>query len=413
MTSEYDIVIAGGGLAGSTLACALANTGARIAIIESVEASAGHQPSFDDRAIALAYGSQRIFEGIGLWKAITPGATAIRKIHVSEQGGFGFTHLDAAEEQVPALGYVALARELGSAIMLQLSKSKVTRISPATVAGFSQRGDCLSVDIEADGRQRQFVTRLLVAADGGQSLIRQQLDIKTRQWEYGQTAIVTNVIPGIAHHNIAYERFTPNGPLALLPMTENRYGVVLTISSEACEEVMSLDDDAFIAQLHQRIGFRCGRFSRIGRRFSYPLTLMTANEAVRPRIALVGNAGHALHPVSGQGFNLGLRDIAVLADLIAEALRRELDPGSTQLLQQYQKQRLPDQQQVAMMTDGLVRLFGNPLRGVSMGRNLGMLAADLLPGVRHRIARHAMGLGGIQSRLARGLPPGRQNEKYE
>ncbi len=407
MTSEYDIVIAGGGLAGSTLACALANTGARIAIIESVEASAGHQPSFDDRAIALAYGSQRIFEGIGLWKAIAPGATAIRKIHVSEQGGFGFTHLDAAEEQVPALGYVALARELGSAIMLQLSNSKATRISPATVVSFSQRGDRLSVDIEADGRQRQFVTRLLVAADGGQSLIRQQLDIKTRQWEYGQTAIVTNVLPGIAHHNIAYERFTPNGPLALLPMTENRYGVVLTISSEACEEVMSLDDDAFIALLHQRIGFRCGRFSRIGRRFSYPLTLMTASEAVRPRIALVGNAGHALHPISGQGFNLGLRDIAVLADLIAEALRRELDPGSTQLLQQYQKQRLPDQQQVAMMTDGLVRLFGNPLRGVSMGRNLGMLAADLLPGVRHRIARHAMGLGGIQSRLARGLAPGK------
>ncbi len=402
--SDFDIVIAGGGLAGSTLACALAHTGARIAIIESVEASADHQPSFDDRAIALAYGSQRIFEGIGLWDSIASGATAIKKIHVSERGGFGFTHLDAAEEQVPALGYVALARELGRAIMQQLENSSVTRISPATVTGFSQTDDQFSVNVEADGRKQQFTTRLLVAADGGQSLIRQQLDIKTRQWEYGQTAIVTNVTPGMPHLNIAYERFTPNGPLALLPMTENRFGVVLTINSDACEEVMALDDNAFIALLQQRIGFRCGRFSRIGRRFSYPLTLMTANEAVRPRIALVGNAGHALHPISGQGFNLGLRDIAVLADLIADALRQQQDPGSEQLLQQYQKQRLPDQQQVALLTDGLVRLFGNPLRGLSMGRNLGMLAADLLPGVRHRIARHAMGLGGIQSRLARGLP---------
>ncbi|MBG7601931.1 MAG: 2-octaprenyl-6-methoxyphenyl hydroxylase [Gammaproteobacteria bacterium] len=402
--SDFDVVIAGGGLAGSTLACALANSGARIAIVESVEASADHQPSFDDRAIALAYGSQRIFEGIGLWDSIAPSATAIRKIHVSERGGFGFTHLDAAEEQVPALGYVALARELGGAILQQLENSSVTRISPATVMSFTQTEGRLGVDVEADGRQQQLTARLLVAADGGQSLIRQQLDIKTRQWEYGQTAIVTNVTPGIPHHNIAYERFTPNGPLALLPMTENRFGVVLTISSEACDEVMALDNDAFVALLQQRIGFRCGRFSRIGKRFSYPLTLMTANEVVRPRIALVGNAGHALHPISGQGFNLGLRDIAVLADLIANALRQQQDPGSEQLLQQYQKQRLPDQQQVALLTDGLVRLFGNPLRGLSMGRNLGMLAADLLPGVRHRIARHAMGLGGIQSRLARGLP---------
>lgn len=404
MMSDYDIVIAGGGLAGSTLACALAKTGVRIAIVESVEASADHQPSFDDRAIALAYGSQRIFEGIGLWDSIAPSATAIKEIHVSERGGFGFTHLDAAEEQVPALGYVVLARELGRAIMQQLENSDITRISPAAVMDFSLADDLLNVAIEADGRQQRFTTRLLVAADGGQSLIRQQLDIKTRQWEYGQTAIVTNVSPGIPHRNIAYERFTPNGPLALLPMTENRFGVVLTINSEACDEVMALDDDAFIALLQQRIGFRCGRFSRIGRRFSYPLTLMTANEAVRPRIALVGNAGHALHPISGQGFNLGLRDIALLADLIANAHRQQQDPGSEQLLLQYQKQRLPDQQQVALLTDGLVRLFGNPLRGISMGRNLGMLAADLLPGVRHRIARHAMGLGGMQSHLARGLP---------
>jgi 2-octaprenyl-6-methoxyphenol hydroxylase len=410
MKSDFDIVIAGGGLAGSTLACALANTGMCIAIVESVAASAGQQPSFDDRAIALAYGSQRIFEGIGLWEAIAPNATAIRKIHVSERGGFGFTHLDAAEEQVPALGYVALARELGRVIMQQLENSDITRISPATVVGFAHTEDQLSVAVEADGRQQQYTTRLLVAADGGQSLIRQQLDIKTRQWEYGQTAIVTNVTPGMAHHNIAYERFTPNGPLALLPMTENRFGVVLTIESEACDAVMALDDDAFVTLLQQRIGFRCGRFSRVGKRFSYPLTLMTANEAVRPRIALLGNAGHALHPISGQGFNLGLRDIAVLADLIANAGRLQQDPGSQQLLQQYQQQRLPDQRQVALLTDGLVRLFGNPLRGLSVGRNLGMLAADLLPGVRQRIARHAMGLGGIHSRLARGLSPGKYNE---
>ncbi|MEN8214649.1 MAG: 2-octaprenyl-6-methoxyphenyl hydroxylase, partial [Pseudomonadota bacterium] len=387
-------------------------SGLRIAIIESVAATADHQPSFDDRAIALAYGSQRIFAGMGLWNAIAPGATAIKKIHVSERGGFGFTHLDAAEEQVPALGYVALARELGSAILRQLDESRVTRISPARVEGFSLADDCLSVGVDAEGQRQQYSTRLLVAADGGESLIRQQLDINTRRWEYGQTAVVTNVTPALPHHHIAYERFTPNGPLALLPMTENRFGVVLTIASEAGEEVMALDDEAFLSLLQRRFGFRCGRFSRVGSRCSYPLTLMTADEAVRPRIALVGNAGHALHPVSGQGFNLGLRDIAVLAELVAAAHRQGQDPGAEQLLRQYQQQRLPDQNRVALLTDGLVRLFGNPLQGVSMGRNLGMLAADMFPGVRHAISRHSMGLGGIQSRLARGLPLER-NDEYQ
>lgn len=402
MKSDFDIVIAGGGLAGSTLACALASTGARIAVIES-SAAAAQQPSFDDRAIALAYGSKRIFDGIGLWRAIAPGATPITNIHVSERGGFGFAHLDAVEERVPALGYVVLARELGGAITRQLGGSGITRLSPATVVDFAEHGEQLGVNIVADGDQRQLRTRLLVAADGGESLIRQQLAIKTRCWDYGQTAIVSNVMPGISHGNIAYERFTPSGPLALLPMTDNRYGVVMAVAAASRDAVMALDDAAFLSLLQRRFGFRCGRFSRIGRRISYPLRLMMASKAVGPRIALVGNAGHALHPVSGQGFNLGLRDIAVLAELLAAALRQRQDPGAPQLLEDYQRRRLPDQQRVALLTDGLVRLFSNPLGAASVGRNLGMLAADMLPGVRHAIARHAMGLGGIHSRLARGL----------
>jgi 2-octaprenyl-6-methoxyphenol hydroxylase len=404
MSSDYDIVIAGGGMAGISLACALAPTGVRMAVIEATLPREDSQPSFDDRAIALAEGSRRIFEAIGLWDAIAKSATPIRKIHISERGKFGFTHLDAAEERVPALGYVALARDLGQALLSQFAETGIDHLCPARLVNFETGDNEVEIDIETGEETRNITTKLLIAADGGQSQIREQLGIDVRRWEYGHTAVVSNILSGKPHGNIAYERFTTEGPLALLPMTENRFGIVLTVPTEQQEEILELDDDAFIHLLQERFGYRCGRFTRVGKRIAYPLSLVTAKESVRPRVALLGNAAHTLHPISGQGFNLGLRDVAVLADVIADAVHNGKDPGEENILQTYASKRQADQQSMALVTDGLARLFSNPLGIVTAGRNIGLLAADLLPGVRHQIARHAMGLKDAHARLSRGLP---------
>lgn len=403
MKHDYDIVIAGGGLAGLTLACALAPTGARMAVIEASPPQADRPPSFDDRAIALAHGSRLIFEGIGLWDGIAPCATPITNIHVSERGRFGFTHLDAKEEQVPALGYVAPARDLGRALMARFDATGIAHLRPARLVDFNNEEEGITLTVDSAGNARKITAKLLVAADGGQSQIRDRLGIKVRRWDYGHTAIVSNLVPGKPHNNIAYERFTSDGPLALLPMTDNRFGVVLTVPTAQHEEILSLDDSDFLGLLQERFGYRCGRFERVGSRSAYPLSLITAKEPVRQRVTLLGNAAHTLHPVSGQGFNLGLRDVAVLVDLIADALKLGEDPGEERILQAYASERQSDQRNMAMVTDGLARLFSNPLSVITTGRNIGLLAADLLPGIRHQIARHAMGLKDAHARLSRGL----------
>lgn len=403
MNSDYDIVIAGGGMAGLSLACALAPTGARMAVIEARPPRTDNPPSFDDRAIALAHGSRRIFEAVGLWERISPTATPIKKIHISERGRFGFTHLDATEEKVPALGYVALARDLGHSLLEAFNATDTELLCPSRLADFENGSDRVALEIESNESRRQVTTKLLIAADGGQSRIREQLGIDVRRWEYGHTAIVSNVLAGKPHDNIAYERFTTDGPLALLPMTDNRFGVVLTVQTEEHEDILALDDEAFIALLQERFGYRCGRFTHVGTRGAYPLSLITAKESVRQRVALLGNAAHTLHPISGQGFNLGLRDVAVMADVVSRAMLETGDPGVPEVLKAYSDERQSDHRNMALATDGLARLFGNPLGVITMGRNIGLLAADLLPGIRHQIARHAMGLKDAKARLSRGL----------
>ncbi|MGD9355588.1 MAG: 2-octaprenyl-6-methoxyphenyl hydroxylase, partial [Chromatiales bacterium] len=335
--------------------------------------------------------------------AIAPCATPIRKIHVSERGRFGFTHLDASEERVPALGYVAPARDLGKALMARFDATGITQLRPARLIDFDTEEEGITLSVDSAGDEQKITTRLLVAADGGQSQIRDRLGIKVRRWDYGHTAIVSNLVPGKPHDNIAYERFTPDGPLALLPMTDNRFGVVLTVPTAEHEEILALGDSDFLGLLQERFGYRCGRFQRVGSRSAYPLSLITAKESVRQRVALLGNAAHTLHPISGQGFNLGLRDVAVLVDVIADALKTGEDPGEEKILRAYATARQSDQRNMALVTDGLARLFSNPLSVITTGRNIGLLAADLLPGIRHQIARHAMGLKDAHARLSRGL----------
>ena len=405
--NRYDMIIVGGGMVGASLAIALARSGLKLALIEAFTPGADSQPSYDDRAIALAYGSRRIFEATGVWPSLADRAEPISDIHVSDRGHFGFTRLNAADEGVPALGHVVTARELGHVLLERMTHNPdLEVIAPAKVTGFEDRDGQVRVEIERDGLMSSLLCRVLIAADGGDSAIREQLQVPVQRWQYGQSAVVTNVTPTQPHRNVAYERFTDTGPVALLPMTGQRCAVVWTVRDEQVDEVLGLDEGAFLAAFQERFGYRLGRFRRVGRRAAYPLSLLRARESVRGRVVIIGNAAHTLHPIAGQGFNLGIRDVAALAEVVNDAFKAGVDIGAGETLAAYEAWRLAEQRNVALATDGLARLFSNPLMPLRLGRNIGLLAMEFLPGSKRPLARAAMGMLGRQPRLARGVPLG-------
>ncbi len=405
--TDYDIVIAGGGMIGTSLALALAPLGLRVAVVEAVARKDTAQPSFDDRSTALARSTQRMFEALGLWPDIVAAATPIRSIHVSDQGRFGFSHIDAAEQGVEALGYVVINRVLGNVLHAALQQHDIDLLCPARIAGVDVSPDSVAAVVEsADGRTSRVDSALLVAADGANSTVREMLGITADRKRYEQHAIIGNLLPEKPVDNVAYERFTPRGPLAILPVADGRAGFVWTVSAGDADRVMALDDAAFLAELQQEFGYRLGRFSRVGKRACYPLVLSKALRLTAPRAVLVGNSAHGLHPVSAQGFNLGMRDVAALVDCIADARASAgaFDPGDRALLDRYAEWRRADQKKLVRFTDGLVKLFGSERRPLRALRNIGMLGFDLVPGVRTLFARHTMGLAGRLPRLSRGVP---------
>ena len=401
MNGNYDLVIVGGGMVGATLAVALSGHGLKLALVEASELKVEQVPNYDDRAIALSHGAQRIFGALDLWPAMAPRAEPIRHIHVSEQGGFGFSHLDAAEEGVPALGQVITARDLGAALLERLGQlPDVDLLAPARVRWVSVEGERAHIGLE----ESELAARLLVAADGGNSFVRDQLCFETLRKEYRQSAVVANVTPSRPHQGVAFERFTANGPLALLPMRDDRCALVWTVADERLDEMLGLDDASFLQRLQAHFGWRLGRFRQVGRRSGYPLSQLWVRHSVKPRAAIIGNAAHTLHPVAGQGFNLGIRDVTALAEVVIDACRRGEDPGSEATLARYEAWRHADQQRVARITDSLVSIFSNRWPPLRLGRNLGLLGVELCPPVRHRIARAAMGIEGRLPRLSRGVP---------
>ncbi len=412
MTStDYDLIIIGGGMVGASLAISLAEQPLRIVLVEAAHFPTGEKnkappPSYDDRAIALSFGARRIFEGMGLWDAIAPQTTAIKHIHVSDQCRFGITRLNAQQENVDALGYVATARQLGATLMAKLQQcANLTLLSPATLTELKIGSDHATAMISRDGDNAEPVTaKLVVAADGGNSSVRQQLDIRSSARDYGQTAIIANISPEKPHRNTAYERFTQHGPLALLPMLDNRCSLVWTRSPEDAEGLLNLSDDDFLAELQPCFGKRLGRFLKVGKRHSYPLQLIQTQEQVRSRLALIGNAAHTLHPIAGQGFNLGLRDVATLAQHIVDAHRAATDIGNLTVLEAYADWRQRDHRQVIGFTNTLVKTFSNRLPPLALARNLGLIATDIIPPLKHTLARHSMGIAGKLPRLSRGLP---------
>jgi 2-octaprenyl-6-methoxyphenol hydroxylase len=402
---EYEVLIIGGGMVGASLAYALAGQGMRIGLVEAMSlATAGH-PSYDDRILALAYGTHRIFEGLGLWQALQSAATPILSIHVSDRGSPGFARLEHREQGVEALGYVVAARQIGAALATGLKDlEEVNLWCPASLEEVAIEADAARITLRLDGQTTRLSARLLVAADGAQSRVRQQLGIAAIRWDYGQSAVTANVTPALAHGNTAYERFTRSGPLALLPMSEGRCAVICTVANRDKDAVLALEDADFLAYLQERFGERLGRFRRVGRRQVYPLFMVKARESIRHRLAVIGNAAHTLHPIAGQGFNLGIRDVAVLAEVIADAWQKRRDVGEQAVLQRYADWRRWDQRRAIAFTDGLARLFANPLPPLRLVRNLGLLAFDLFPPAKRLLALQTMGLAGYQPRLARGLP---------
>lgn len=405
---QYDIVVAGGGLIGTSLALALAPLGLRVALVEAIAREAGEQPSFDERSTALSRSTQRMFEAMGLWGEIVQASTPIRSIHVSDQGRFGFSHIDADEQGVEALGYVVINRVLGDVLQRALDQcSGVDVICPARIVDLELTPRNAAAVVErANGERQSLHCALLVAADGANSAVRGMMGIAAQTTQYGQRAVIGNLLPEMKLDNRAFERFTPEGPLAMLPVADDRAAFIWVVSESDAERVLALDDEAFLGELQQEFGYRLGALSRAGRRTSYPLALSKAVRLTATRGVLVGNAAHGLHPVSAQGFNLGMRDVAALCDCVADSRgdSSACDPGDENVLQRYANWRRADQKKLVRFTDSLVRLFGSSRRPLRALRDVGMIAFDLVPGVRSVFARHTMGLAGNLPRLSRGVP---------
>ncbi len=391
-------------MVGLSLAAALADLPLDVVVIEPVAADAGNQPSFDARTTALSAGSRRVLEGVGVWQAVATQATPIRRIHVSERGVFGFARLSAEEQGVAALGYTIENRLLGRALRERCAGIARLTLCHAAVRELSPAEDALGIVTD---QGQQFAARLVVAADGARSQLRSAIGIDATVSEYGQHAVIAHLDTERFHDYTAYERFTPTGPIAVLPIAEGRSAVVWTLAPEAAARALALPDEAFIDELQQAFGLRLGRFTRVGRRQSYPLALTRSGRQTAPRAVVIGNAAQGLHPVAGQGFNLGLRDVATLAEVLADAIAEQgsaMDPGSAQLLERYTRWRQPDRQAVIRFTDSLVRGFGPPLAPLRALRATGLLLFDLLGPVKREFARRTMGLGGRLPRLVRGLP---------
>jgi 2-octaprenyl-6-methoxyphenol hydroxylase len=406
MHPTHDVAICGGGLVGATLAIALSQLDLSVALIEAYPFGAIGQPSFDERTTALSNGSRRVFEGLSVWPLIAREATPIRRIHISDKGRFGFARIDAHEQGIEQLGHVVVNRVMGAALWERLRASSVEILAPARVTGVALDGGHRNVVCDrADGDPITIRARLVIAADGAQSAARDAVGIGASTWDYEQTALVTNLLTQRFHDYVAYERFTPNGPIALLPMSDGRVGVIWTLAPDVAAATLALDDTAFLARFQEDFGFRLGRFTKVGKRQTYALSLTRASEHTAERLAVIGNAAQALHPIAGQGFNLGLRDVASLAEVLADVRATSaaaFDAGDGLLLQRYAGWREDDRREIVRFTDGLVRVFRQPFGPVKLLRDVGLLAFDLMPPAKAAMAQLSLGAAGRIPRLARG-----------
>ncbi|NGY04609.1 2-octaprenyl-6-methoxyphenyl hydroxylase [Solimonas terrae] len=399
MNQAFDVAIVGGGLVGASLAAGLAPSGLRVALIEAAAPPAS-TPGWDERCIAINHASRQIFAALGVWDALAPEAATIVSTHISEQGRFGVARFSAAEAGLEALGYNLPLRAIGQTLwarMLALGKTQLH--CPARLESL-EVGDA-AVELQlADGGS--LSARLLIAADGAGSRVRELLAVGSERRDYAQSAIVTAVRTRRPHRGCAYERFTPDGPIALLPKGRepNRCSLVWTTPAAEVDARMAWRDDVFIAHAEAAFGERLGEFVELGRRQAHPLARVMSDQLRAPRVLFVGNAAQSLHPVAAQGFNLGLRDVAAVIEVLGMP-GAELDCGVDELLQRYEASRREDRERVAGFTDRIVRVFSNRLPGLRGLRHLGLLALDLAPPLKQAVMWQNLGLGGSTPALAR------------
>jgi 2-octaprenyl-6-methoxyphenol hydroxylase len=409
---KTEVLIAGGGMVGMATAAALGEAGIPCVLVDPESGAERASAAYDGRASAIAYGSQQALTSLGLWWAMAAAAEPILDIRVSD-GRPGsdaaplFLHYDHRDSGLDApFGAIVKNRAIRQALLARLADlSEVTVIAPGRVSALTNRSASIDVAL-ADGQH--IVASLVVAADGARSALRAAAGIGISDFAYAQTGIVCTVTHELAHEGVAHEHFLPSGPFAMLPMTDHeglhRSSIVWTERRDLAPAMLALGDDAFSDEIERRFGDSLGRIRVLGRRWSYPLRLLHADSYTANRLVLIGDAAHAIHPIAGQGLNLGIRDVAALAEVLTDAHRLGLDIGAANVLADYQRWRRFDTMALIAVTDSLNRLFSTDAAPVRLLRDVGLAAVNRLAPVKRLLMRHAMGAASPRPRLLRGLP---------
>ena len=395
-----DVLIVGGGPVGGSLACALASAGILSVVVDRAPAEELLAPSFDGRATAVAQGPKKMLEQIGVWRTLGTDVAPIRDIRVADGQSRLFLHYDHEDVGEDALGYMVENRRLRHAVIKAAAAvPNVRYLAPAEIDALERTETAVTARLKSGDH---LTASLVIGADGRNSFVRDHAGLALTRWPYYQSGIVCTVAHEKPHHNIAHEHFYPNGPFAILPLTGNRSSIVWTESEADAAVLVALPDDDFIWELAQRAGDFMGALKVVGPRWSYPLSLQYTKTSAAPRLALAGDAAHGIHPIAGQGLNMGLRDVAALAEVLADARRLGLDIGSPYVLRKYDRWRRFDNTMMLALTDGLNRLFSNDIAPLRMARDLGLAAVNRAGPLKQFLMRQAMGLTGTLPRLLKG-----------
>ncbi|WP_035693766.1 UbiH/UbiF/VisC/COQ6 family ubiquinone biosynthesis hydroxylase [Azospirillum halopraeferens] len=401
-----EVVVLGGGLAGLTMAAALATAGVPVVCIDRDGPDVQGRDDFDIRTTAIAYASMKVLEGAGVWRHMAADAGPILDIRVADQFSPLFVHYDHRELDIDGahrpFGWILDNRDIRRALFARVRELPgLVHLAPARATRIERDRAGARVVLD-DGREVR--ARLVVGADGRRSLARETAGIKVRRWSYDQSAIICTIRHSEPHNGVAVEHFLPTGPFAVLPMTDNRSSIVWSEKTALVDTYLSMSDAAFIAELDRRSGGYLGDIELLTRREAWPLSVLLAGEFVAPRIALVGESAHAIHPIAGQGLNLSLRDVAALAEVVVDAWRLGLDVGGPAVLARYQRWRRFDTVLLAAVCDALVHLFSNDIGPVKLARDVGLAVVNRLPPLKRFFMRHAMGVVGDLPRMVRGAP---------
>ena len=397
-----DVLIVGGGLVGGTLGCALAVGGLRSLVIDRAPIRRQGAEELDGRATAIAQTAKKMLVSLGIWSGLKDRITPILDIRVADNHSHLFLHFDHEDVSEEALGYMVENRYLRRAIFQAVSNhSQVKYLTPVELVEVKRTADGVRATL-SDGRVIR--SALLVGADGRNSFVRQHGEIPVTQWSYKQAGIVCTVTHQKPHNNVAHEHFFQAGPFAILPLTGNRCSIVWTESEKYAGVLLNLSEGEFLAELTLRFGEFLGKLRVVGPRTSYPLYLQYTKSSTARRLALAGDSAHCLHPIAGQGLNMGLRDVAALSEVLVDAYRLGLDPGAPNILKTYERWRRFDNTLMLAATDGLNRLFSNDISSVRLVRNMGLAAVNASGPLKKLFMRHAMGLTGSLPRLLKGHP---------